>query len=61
MLDRYVFRYKEFFVHKNIFDEFLSIFEKNLKPLKIGNPLDNTTEIGPLIRPSEVEKGSRMG
>ena len=29
---------------------------KNLKPLKVGNPLDNKTEIGPLIRPSEVER-----
>ena len=44
------------FVHKNIFNEFLSIFEKNLKPLKIGNPLDNKTEVGPLIRPSEVDR-----
>ena len=44
------------FVQKKIFDDFLSIFEKNLKPLKIGNPLDKNTEVGPLIRPSEVDR-----
>ena len=44
------------FIQKNIFDDFLSIFEKNLKPLKIGNPLDKNTEVGPLIRPSEVDR-----
>ena len=44
------------FVHKKIFNDFLNKFEKKLKPLKIGNPLDSKTEIGPLIRPSEVNR-----
>ena len=44
------------FVHKNIFKKFIGIFENDLKKLKIGDPLSRQTDIGPLIRPSEVER-----
>ena len=45
------------FIHKNNFNDCLDLFNKNLKDFKIGDPLDNKTDIGPLIRPSEVERG----
>ena len=44
------------FIHKKIFDDFLDLFTKNLENYKIGDPLDKKTDIGPLIRPSEVER-----
>ena len=44
------------FIHKNNFNDCLDLFNKNLKDFKIGDPLDNKTDIGPLIRPSEVER-----
>ena len=44
------------FIHKKIFDDFLDLFTKNLENFKIGDPLDKKTDIGPLIRPGEVER-----
>jgi len=44
------------FIHKKIFDDFLDLFTKNLENFKIGDPLNKKTDIGPLIRPGEVER-----
>ncbi len=44
------------YVHEKISKDFLELFKKNSKKMKIGNPLDKKTEIGPLIRPSEVDR-----
>ena len=44
------------FIHKDNFSNCLDLFNKNLKDFKIGDPLDNKTDVGPLIRPSEVER-----
>ena len=44
------------FLHQKIFNDFLDIFTAELKKFKIGNPLDNKTDVGPLIRPSEVNR-----
>lgn len=44
------------FLHQKIFNDFLDIFTSELKKFKIGNPLDNKTDVGPLIRPSEVNR-----
>jgi succinate-semialdehyde dehydrogenase/glutarate-semialdehyde dehydrogenase len=39
---------KRFFVADKIYDEFLRQFVEAMRALKIGDPLDETTEIGPL-------------
>ena len=39
---------KRFLVADNIYDEFLQRFVEGMRTLKIGDPFDETTEIGPL-------------
>ncbi len=39
---------KRFLVADNIYDEFLERFVEGMRTLKIGDPFDETTEIGPL-------------
>jgi succinate-semialdehyde dehydrogenase/glutarate-semialdehyde dehydrogenase len=39
---------KRFLIADNIYDQFLRQFVEKMRALKIGNPLDETTEIGPL-------------
>jgi acyl-CoA reductase-like NAD-dependent aldehyde dehydrogenase len=45
-------------VHKPVFDSFLQKFIDRTKKLKTGDPLDEATDIGPLIRPSDAERAS---
>ena len=49
------------FIHKSIFNDFLDLFTENLKKFKIGNPLNNKTDVGPLIRPAEVDRVHKLG
>ena len=44
------------FIHKEKFDDCLDLLKKGLKDFKIGDPLDSKTDVGPLIRPTEVER-----
>src|SRR5213595_1308456 len=39
---------KRFFIADNIYDEFLKQFVERTRALKVGDPFDETTEIGPL-------------
>ncbi len=48
------------YVQKNIYDRFLDIFKAMVMALKVGDPLDDTTDLGPLIDASAVEKTERM-
>jgi acyl-CoA reductase-like NAD-dependent aldehyde dehydrogenase len=43
------------YVHKNVFDKFVISFVSQLKKMKIGNPLDPSSEIGPLSRKEQVD------
>jgi acyl-CoA reductase-like NAD-dependent aldehyde dehydrogenase len=43
-------------VHKAIFDSFLQKFVERAKKLNIGDPLEESTDIGPLIRQSDAER-----
>jgi len=43
-------------VHKSAFDAFLQKFLERVKKLKSGDPLDESTDIGPLIRESDAER-----
>ena len=39
---------KRFFIADKVYDDFLTNFVEQMRALKIGDPLDETTEIGPL-------------
>jgi 5-carboxymethyl-2-hydroxymuconic-semialdehyde dehydrogenase len=43
-------------VDASIYDEFANRAAERVKKIKVGHPLDATTEIGPLIHPRHVEK-----
>ncbi len=43
------------YVHEKIFDRFVDSFTRHAKKLRIGNPGDADTEIGPLTRKGQVE------
>ena len=43
-------------IHETLIDEFICLVEKSIKKLKVGNPRKITTDVGPLIRPSEVNR-----
>ncbi len=44
------------YVHKDIFEEFKDIFIEKVEALKIGNPLDEDTDVGPMIEAAEAER-----
>lgn len=44
------------FVHKDILSKFMEAFEAKVKKLKVGDPVEKQTEVGPLISPKEVER-----
>ncbi len=43
-------------VQDTIYDDFVDHVAERLQAIKVGHPLDPTTEIGPLIHPRHVEK-----
>jgi len=44
------------FVHKQIFNEFQHKLEKRIKGLNVGDPLDEQTDVGPMINVGEAER-----
>ena len=44
------------FVHKDVSSEFIKKFSERIEKLTVGNPLDKTTEVGPLISPKELDR-----
>jgi succinate-semialdehyde dehydrogenase/glutarate-semialdehyde dehydrogenase len=53
---------KRFIVHEKIYDQFASKFVIAMNALKIGDPMDDTVDIGPLAMPqivSDIEKQVR--
>ncbi len=51
---------KRFMIHEEIYEEFLSHLEKEFNSLNIGNPLDEKTDIGPLIRKDVLDRLDRQ-
>jgi len=50
---------KRFIIHENIADEFIAKFVDAMRNLKVGDPLDPSTEVGPLATPQiadDIEK-----
>lgn len=43
-------------VEKSVFDEFLSLMEPTVKSYRLGDPLDEATDMGPLISAEHKEK-----
>ncbi|HEU5184706.1 MAG TPA: NAD-dependent succinate-semialdehyde dehydrogenase [Gemmatimonadaceae bacterium] len=46
---------KRFIVHERIFDDFARRFTRAMHSLRVGDPLDERTEIGPLATPQILE------
>lgn len=44
------------FVHKTIFEEVSQKMVKEVKKLTVGDPIEESTEVGPLILPKEVDR-----
>jgi acyl-CoA reductase-like NAD-dependent aldehyde dehydrogenase len=44
------------YVQESICDRFVEAFVKRVRNLKVGDPLDKDTEVGPLIVPQEVDR-----
>ena len=59
---------KRFFVHESLFDTFIARFKTKVEAMKLGNPLLEDTEMGPLARvdlakdvENQVNKSIEMG
>lgn len=48
------------YIHEKIYDEFMDKFIAKVKQLKVGNPMEDDTDIGPKVNRAEVEKLERM-
>lgn len=44
------------YVHKSVFDKFVAAVVGIAKKLKVGNPLDDATDVGPMIRESDAQR-----
>ncbi|MGR3179659.1 MAG: aldehyde dehydrogenase family protein [Candidatus Anammoxibacter sp.] len=44
------------YVHENVYDEFLPKFINCVEGLKVGDPIDESTEFGPMIKLKEAER-----
>lgn len=44
------------YVHKDVKDEFANLFVEEVKKLTVGNSLDETVDVGPLVNESGLEK-----
>jgi acyl-CoA reductase-like NAD-dependent aldehyde dehydrogenase len=51
---------KRIFVEKKVFDDFVSAFVERAKGLKLGDPLDRSTKIGPLVSKKQRETLERQ-
>jgi len=44
------------FIHENVYDEFLRLLVVQTKGVKLGDPLDRTTDVGPMIDANNVAR-----
>lgn len=47
---------KRFIVHESLYQRFMDEMKNSIQQLKIGNPMDSTTLIGPMARPDLVDE-----
>lgn len=43
------------YVHENVYDEFVEAYTQQAEKMKIGDPMDKTTDIGPLSRKVQLD------
>lgn len=43
-------------VHEDVFADFQNLLEKKIRALKVGDPLDESTDVGPMINAGEAER-----
>ncbi len=46
---------KRLFVEKPVYQKVVDLFVNKLKSVKVGNPMEKTTDIGPLISPKQLK------
>ncbi len=51
---------KRIFINKKIYDQFVESFVEKIKKLKVGDPLDRSTEIGPIVSKEQLEALERQ-
>jgi len=49
-----------FYVHRDVFDRFVTAFVERTKKLKVGNGLDESSQMGPLANPRRIEALTRL-
>ncbi len=49
-----------FYIHSAIYDQFAEKITQSVKALKVGNGLEETTDIGPLINEAAIEKVGQL-
>jgi len=47
---------KRFIVVEKVYDKFVDLFLQNMKNVKVGNPMDVDTELGPLVRKEALDE-----
>src|SRR5918999_3349574 len=47
-------------VHAPVYEDFVSRFVKQVESLKVGDPMDESTDVGPLIDPGALDKVASM-
>ncbi|MGC9314578.1 MAG: aldehyde dehydrogenase family protein [bacterium] len=44
------------YIHRDVYDEFIELLLTNVRALKIGDPSDELTDVGPMITSAEAER-----
>jgi acyl-CoA reductase-like NAD-dependent aldehyde dehydrogenase len=47
---------ERFYVHRDVYDDFLNAFVDHTRTLKVGDPLDPATDIGPMVSAAQRDK-----
>lgn len=48
------------YVHESVFDRFSDIFVSLVSKLKLGNPMDESTDVGPMLTDAAAERAERL-
>ena len=52
---------ERFYVHESIYDDFLSAFVEQARSLRVGDPLDPSTDVGPMVSAPPARQGRGPG